>query len=62
MVTTNLPPPTRIVQAQPSPTPIVVGRPRVVVDDTDRDAEETTPAETFRPPVPATEFRTMSFG
>lgn len=62
VVTTNLPPPTKIVQAQPSPTPIVVGRPRIVGGETSRDEENATPAETFKPQLPATEFRTMSFG
>lgn len=63
VVTSNLPPPTRIItQAQPSPTPIVVGRPRIVDDETNRDGDVQNQTSTFKPQVLPTEFKTMSFG
>lgn len=62
VVTNSLPPPTRIAQPKPSPTPIVVGRPRVVQDDDDRDTDQDVISEPVKPQIQPTEFRTMSFG
>ncbi|MEP7075171.1 MAG: hypothetical protein ABI878_05115 [Acidobacteriota bacterium] len=62
VVTNTLPPPTRIVQAAPAPTPIVVGRPRIVGDEDDRTPDPNVTPQPARTPVQPTEFRTMSFG
>src|SRR5262249_6801949 len=60
VVTNNLPSPTRIVQVTPSPTPMVIGRPRIVGDEDDRTPDAEPTPQPFKPMVP-TEFRTMSF-
>jgi hypothetical protein len=62
VITNNLPAPTKIIQAPPAPTPIVVGRPRVVDDEAGRGDEAKAPVETFKPQMLPTNFQTMSFG
>jgi hypothetical protein len=60
VITNNLPPAVR--SGQPTPTPIVVGRPRVVGDEDDRTSDEPRNSQAVNPTPQPLEFRTMSFG